>query len=325
VDTKIKFVFFGARDLDKPIIATSFGRHRGRSGDWFIVPGPDKHYCYAYQESQIKYMVTELQVRARTGPIALYDVKLTRMTHKTKDDDIANLGNHIDFSILKSRSEAYFSIHWTIYDEGNGDLNSFTRNSTRHQCSILPDEDKIMSKDFVEKAECVNNKNIPVNVLPDIFDEVKDRVLIHDLCKASIGVSAGKKMVVVGGTDSGGPKRYKGLYVIGPEFFKFVADTFIRPLTEHVLGTIGSEAISVCQYFDEESRLHDDGGKSIQYIVEFGERRVVAFSISAHRAIKACWTSLNKNDASEKEKKCLRQWLQTCTLLLSTDFSLKEF
>ena len=156
-------------------------------------------------------------------------------------------------------------------------------------------------------------------MLPEVFTESKDRVLIHDLCKAStIGLEYSSK--IVGGTDKSGPKRYKGLYVMGPEFYKFMADTFIGPLIDQV----GWMAQWIYQYFDEDSRLHDDGGKSIQYVIEFNEDKVVVFSVSAHRAIKACWTSLNKNIASEKEKKCLRQWTAACKTLLKTDFTRKD-
>ena len=160
-DTRIKFVFFEASKLDQPIVATSFGRY----GDWFIVPGKDKNYCYSYKQSQIQYMVTELQVRARTGPIALYDVKLNYMTHKTKADEVANLGNHIDFAILKSKKDVFFSVHWAIYNDANGDLSLFTRDS-HSTCKFLSDEKLIASNKFVPDTACVDITNTQIGMLP---------------------------------------------------------------------------------------------------------------------------------------------------------------
>jgi hypothetical protein len=47
-------------------------------------------------------------------------------------------------------------------------------------------------------------------------------------------------------------------------------------------------------------------------------------SLEFHKFMKACWTSLNMDIASEKEMKCLRQWNKTCAALLSTDFEVME-
>ena len=80
------------------------------------------------------------------------------------------------------------------------------------------------------------------------------------------------------------------------------------------------EPLFVFQYYDEGNELDEQGNKSIQYIVEFEETRTVAFAVSAHRALKACWTNMNKAAASLREKRALTSWNQACVHFLATDF-----
>ena len=298
----IMFVFFEANKLHEPIVSTTFGKF----GDYYIVPGQTKGYCYAYQESQIKYIVTDLQVKPRKGPITLYNVT------NTNPDEIANIGNHIDFSIQKSKTDVFFKVQYTAYTEKTSDLSLFNRDSSR-QCNFILDTDLIMSKDFASNTICVDMSNYPLNKLSTVFRERKDSKLIQDFCKISINSSSTQAR------DRIVSKHYKSISIIGTEFIKFMADTLIGPLIEQV----GITSEYVYQYYDEYSMLEKNSSKSIQYVIEFGEGKVVVFAVSAHRAMKACWAEENKAIASEKEKKCLKQWHTTCKSILKTDFSLK--
>jgi hypothetical protein len=306
--TFIMFVFFEANKLHEPIVSTTFGKF----GDYYIVPGQTKGYCYAYQESQIKYLVTDLQVKPRKGPITLYNVKLERLTKHTNPYEITNIGNHIDFSIQKSKKDVFFKVHYTAYTEKTSDLSLFNRDSSR-QCNFLLDTDLIMSKDFASNTNCVDMSNYPLNKLSTVFRERNDSKLIQDFCKNSINSSSTQAR------DRIVSKRYKTISIIGAEFIKFMADTLIGPLIDQV----GITSEYVYQYYDEQSMLEKNSSKSIQYVIEFGEDKVVVFAVSAHRAMKACWAEENKAIASEKEKKCLKQWHTTCKCILKTDFSLQ--
>lgn len=315
--SQIMFIFFQAHKLDEPIVVTLFGFYN----DWYIVPGQDPNYCYAYEPSEIKYIVSNFQVRPSNGPIVMYNVNIKR-AHKDQhsSQDIANIGNHVDFSIQKSKTDVFFSVHYTSYnDEGNDTLHLFTRNVAQ-QCNFLVNETKIGLKNFAIQTDCVDRKNVPINKLANVFYEKDEAKLVHNLCKISVGQRPSNNPVLIyGGADRGRVSTYKGLLIYGPEFIKFMAETFISPLVDKL-----GNAESIYQYYDKNSMLATNASKSMQYVIELSENRVVVFAISTHRALKSCWTFNNKSIASEKEKKCLKQWMTTCNAILATDFRTKK-
>ena len=75
----------------------------------------------------------------------------------------------------------------------------------------------------------------------------------------------------------------------------------------------------VCVFFDQENELDDFlGNKSMHYVVEIRDYSAFAFSISTHRALKACWTDANISIASMREKRALGGWKRACFELLGT-------
>lgn len=296
--TNIMFFYFEARKLDSPKIETVFGHY----GDWYISPGEDINYCYAYAESEIKYIVSNIKVRQTDLPIVI------------SKGDLANIGNHIDFSIHKSRQDVFFKVHYTAYSEvfeSDDELVLFTRDAS-NQCNFLVDKEAIMSKKL--NVKCVDSKNKQINEFANVFYDKNQAQLVHDLCKKSIQRES-KHLHQLGGVDQGHSSSYKGFYIIGQEIHKFVLDTFIQPLITKISPKRGVDQMFA--FLDQHSFLDPKGSKSIQYIVEFSGDRVVVFSISTHRALKACWTMHNKSIASEKEKKCLKQWMKTCATLVN--------
>jgi hypothetical protein len=222
-----------------------------------------------------------------------------------------DLANHIDFSIHKSRQDVFFKVHYTAYSEvfeSDDELVLFTRDAS-NQCKFLVDKEAIMAKKF--NVKCVDSKNTQINEFANVFYDKNQAQLVHDLCKISIQQES-KHVHQLGGVDQGHSSSYKGFYIIGQEIHKFVLDTFIQPLITKISPKRG--IYQMFAFLDQHSFL---GSKSIQYIVEFSGDRVVVFSISTHRALKACWTMHNKSIASEKEKKCLKQWMKTCATLLN--------
>ena len=303
-NSKIMFLFFLAQKPEEPVVVTNMGKYPGPFGDWYICPGLDKHYCYAYQESEIKFLVSNLQVRPSKAPIKMYNIDIIKaMTPAGSDEDmyeIANIGNHIDFSVQASKNEVYFSVHYTSYNDGNSSKTLFTRNVAQ-QCNFLADEKAIASPAFLS--------NQPIAKLANVFRDPGEAKMVHDLTRACVAGPEKIQNSQQGGVQK--PIMYKGLLPHGPECIKFVSNTLIKPLCEEI-----EYAECIYQYFDEFSTLGKDSGKSMQYVIEFRENRVAAFSISVHRCLKACWADLNKSAASEREKKCLKQWRATCRAVL---------
>ena len=305
----VKFVFFLANKLDEPILIQDLVKF----GDWHLAHGKDLNFVYAYKESEIKYIVTDLQTRPTKLPITCFNVKLNRPYSNADPHGIANIGNHVDFSIQCSMTDVFYSVHYISYKEGNGMLNLFTRNVAQ-QCNFLFDKAAIMSKQFAKNTACVDRKNHPITQVANVFHEPEESKLIHDLAKISLGKDP-DAVLQAGGADHGKASTYKGLLAFGPELIKFVAATLIRPIT-----TIITDVECIYKFLDQYSTLGKNTGKSMQYVVEFSEDKVLVFSISVHRALKACWTYLNKATTSEREKKCLRQWHTTCKTILARDF-----
>jgi hypothetical protein len=289
--------------MDKPRVVTLFGKHR----EWYIIPGEDSNYCYAYTKSDLVYMVTQMRVEQK-GTIVLYNAKLNRMLTNQKIKNMAYLGNHIDFSIHNDQVDVYYKTHWTEYFERNIDLNTFERRAD----DICTFKTPLLSR--FGKTQCINRQDKPLYQLDYIFTNKSHQSIIEDLWKASNAMSLPIKK---GGTPRE-PYGYKGIDSRMPDFFEFMNDTIFRKLWIKMKHT----PLYVYQYFDEGNELDAMGNKTIQYVVEFEETRTIAFAISSHRALKACWTNINKDLASVREKRALVHWHRECTGFLDTNFYL---
>ena len=302
----IKFLFFFSNALDKPVVGTLFSEFK----NWYIVPGRDKNYVYAYKKSHLQYLVSDFQVDSRSGPIKLFSVQVTRKTHEQDDENIAYLGNHIDFSIHKSRQEVFFKTHWTEYTDTSGLPVFFTR-SVDQNCNFVPTP-LLSFTDFVKNTTCVQGRqNKPICNIDTMYTNRDDIRLIYDLCKIS---KESPRVDQYGGAPlpgSAGQKKYKQITPMSLEFIQFIAGTMLTPL----LKAINRIDYCVYEYFDDGCILNKIGCNSIQYVIEFDEDQVIVISISTHRALKACYALLNTKTASEKEKKALKQWLSSCNSL----------
>lgn len=305
--TRIQFVFFNASNMDKPLVMTTFGKHK----DWYIIPGQSTNYCYAYTKSNLTYMVTHLRIKQK-GTIVLYNVKLNRVnkTKTTKTNDVAYLGNHIDFSIHNSRNDVFYSVHLTEYFERNNDLNSFDRKATTDCNFITP-----VLRSF-GKTSCLNGQNVHLFQLDKVIAEKNKQTIIEDLWRASTG-----NLILQRGGVPRQPewyKSYKGIDTTSTDFFEFINISIFQGLWKKMRHS----PQYVYQYLDQDNELDPFGNKSIQYIVEFEEQNTIAFAISSHRALKACWTGLNLDIASIREKRAFAHWQNECVKLLATDFYL---
>ena len=306
VPSDIKFVFFYAENMDKPHVVTTFGKHQ----DWYITPGKDANYCYAYMKSNLAYMVTHMRLKQK-GTIALYTAKLTRLVPGTPRKDIAYLGNHIDFSVHNEQSSGiYFKTHWTEY-LSRDNAKTFERRADE-VCNFKAPP----SKNAFGKTQCVDRHGRPLYQLDRIFSDKKQQGIIEDLWKASTGRAVSMR----GGAPRGAPpqrKSYKGMDTLRPDFFKFMNRTIFNELWDK----IAHAPFYVYQYFDEGNELDPvQGNTAIQFVVEFEEGRTLAFAVSSHRALKACWADANTGQVSVREKRALARWHRACSEFLATDF-----
>lgn len=314
----IKFLFFFSSALDKPVIGTLFSKFK----NWFIVPGHDANYWYAYKRSHLQYLVSNYQVYAHNGPIKLFSVQVARKNQDENNDHFAYLGNHIDFSIHRNNQDVFVKSHWTEYTDTNHIPVFFTR-SVNQTCNFLLNDPITTFDKFVHNTTCVRGRqNIPICNIDKMYS-TKDSRLVYDLCKAAqtaqsiqttqimqthIGKKGGAAIPSVAGK-----KKYKTLTPLSQEFIEFVANSLLQPLLKV------AKRIDYCvyEYFDDGCILHKSGCKTIQYIIEFEEDQVIVLGISTHQALKACYASLNIKTASEKEKKCARRWMENCFTILN--------
>jgi hypothetical protein len=312
----VKFVFFFADKMDSPRVITTCGKHK----DWFLVPGQTRNYCYAYVRSDLVYVVTRMRLKQK-DTVVLYTAEMSRVRPETDPKDVAYLGNHIDFSIQDTRgltattgSAVYYNSHWTEYFESADSPFTFERRAI-DDCNFIA-----ATKPF-GKTVCVDRYNVPKHKLDYVFKDKKHQEIIEDLWKAS----EGKHVVVTRGGAPGsevppvGYKSYKGIHTLSPVFFEFMNRFIFSELWHKVV----SEPLHVYQIFDEGNELDAIGGnKAIHYVVEFNEQRSIAFSVSSHRALKACWTNVNLDNASKRERRALSNWRSACSELLANDFTL---
>jgi hypothetical protein len=240
---------------------------------------------------------------------------LNRKTKKTnskdKEDDIAYLGNHVDFSINNSTVDVFYNAHWTEYHERNDETNTFERRAN-YICTFLTASEK-----NIGKTQCVDQNNAPLFLLDRVFTDKSQQDVIKDLWKASNGLHVPHQK---GGIpiERRGYKSYKGITTMCTQFYEFMNLTIFSQLWNKMRHT----PLNVYQYFDEGNDLDPLGNKSVQYVIEFDEGRTLAIAVSSHRALKACWTAdaANKDVASIREKRALNHWHLECARLLATDF-----
>ena len=306
--SNVKFVFFYADKMDVPRVVATGGKHK----DWYIVPGQHSNYFYAYKKSNLVYMVSDMRLKQR-GTVMLYTSKLNRTRPQTRPKDTAYLGNHIDFSIQDTREgRVYFRTHWTEYFECNDDLNFFQRRAD-DVCNFLTAD-----KSF-GKTTCVTRDNKPMYQLDFIFSNKTHQEIIEDLYNASQGTL--KKRGQAGGAFRIDPfKNYKGISTSSPDFHRFMN----RSIFVDLWSSIRVTPLYVYMYFDEGNELDEKGQKAIQYVVEFNEDATVAFSVSSHQALKACWTELNINIASLTEKRMLSKWKRSCSDFITSNFAVMK-
>ena len=312
-ETHIKFVFFRAENMDTPLIVTTFGKH----GDWYIVPGRDANYCYAYKKSDLCFMVTDMRLKQKST-ISLYTAKLnhvrqaTRLkSHQLKSmmNDIAYLGNHIDFSVQDNQSgDVYYKTHWTAYFERTDAELTFERKADEI-CNFM--NTTIHARPF-GKTSCIDSHNQHLYRLDRIFQDKKHQEIVEDLWKASNGQKVSQKGGMPPRHEPYGYKSYKDMDTLRPEFYNFMNRSIFSKLFDEMDHT----PFYVYRYFDEGNELHANGNKAIQYVVEYDEARTIAFVVSSHRALKACWAELNSTGTSLREKRALRSWHRACSEFL---------
>ena len=281
--SQIKFIFFQADRMDKPLISTLFGKFN----NWYIVPGKDVNYCHAYLKSDLVHTISNLRVNKSINSFCP--------------------SSHIDFSIHANQKDSlYYNTHLTQYNDGE---NSFERYAD-YACNFISGSGKHFGK-----TQCVNKDNKPLFQIDQVITEKLHLDMIHDFYKASNGFL--KDISKSAHREPDGVKTYKNIDIECTAFYEFMnASIFEKlwPKFRHV-------ALNVYMYFDQDNELDvESGNKSIQYIIEFEENRVVAFAVSRHRALKACWTDLNKSEASMREKRSLAHWTLQCKEFLRTDF-----
>lgn len=282
--THIKFISFQADRMDKPLISTLFGKFN----NWYIVPGKDVNYCHAYLKSDLVHTISNLRNRR---VISLYK------------KNINCLSSHIDFSIHANQKDPlYYNAQWIQYNERRDGENSFERHAD-YACNFI----YVSGKHF-GKTQCVNKDNKPLFQIDQVFSEKLHLDMIHDFYKASNGFI--KDISKSAHREPNGVKTYKNIDIECTAFYEFMNAIIF----EKLWPKFRHDALNVYMYFDQE------GNKSIQYIIEFEENRVVAFAVSRHLALKSCWTDLNKTEASMREKRALAHWKLECKEFLRTDF-----
>ena len=304
--TYVKILFFKASDMETPLLLTTLGKNK----EWLVAPGIDTHYAYAYAQSDMVYMVSNMRIKNKRT-IALYTADVHRSSTRGIGDpkEIAYLGNHVDFSIHDNLGgDVHYRTHWTYYVERVGRNLEFDRHVAMF-CNF-----RTPGKPFA-KTVCVNEINQPVCSIDKVCLKQTHREIVEDFWKASNGkLGGGGGPGQSGGTRLHGDKKYEGVGLFDRDFYKFMDRSIFSKLWLQIGHHVPER---VCVFFDQENELDGAAGnKALHYVVEIRDYSAVAFSVSTHRALKACWTDANLSIASMRERRALGSWNRSCAELL---------
>lgn len=145
-DTGVKFLFFMPRNMERPLVRTTFRywKFDDSEEEVYMVPGvtDPKKYIYAYMKSELYYFVRNINVhlglpnvRQPTSHIHAEIDEVEIVNEGAEDMYKAYIGNHLDISIhrLKKHPTMFLATHKTVYtEEDNPDQpTSFFRDASR--------------------------------------------------------------------------------------------------------------------------------------------------------------------------------------------------
>jgi len=300
--TNVKFLFFFAGNLDKPKVLDVVRMWECNQKPLFVVPGFQDNYIYLYEESVLKYVVNVKEI-FRTKPVTIYNATISG------DNGDTNLGNHMDFTIIRLRTgQVVAKTHYTQYR----DLGGFTFDRVADDvCNFTLDPKTIGTSRFVktkcEKVDGTHNGSCLTNVYDDWRYDV-----VHDLCKivvggttltggrqrvlykgkihdAMYGIRGGKYIVRGGGKiylkdlkQLGG--AYKGVSFLSESFMTFLSETIFNRLQE-----LRPDLVSIQVFYDEMCELHRQGNRYIVLIYDFEGNTRNVFYIETQVALIACF------------------------------------
>lgn len=132
IETRIKFVYYAAKDLAKPKTREVFRTMRLAHDTAYIVHGKDVNFFYVYSKQNLRLMLVGA---ASTTKVRPYNAVQNAVAHvdetgqvnviSTVDDngattrtfDEAYIGNHVDFAVVAQRNGGVlFKTHQTAYE-----------------------------------------------------------------------------------------------------------------------------------------------------------------------------------------------------------------
>lgn len=293
--THVKFLFFYANNLTQPKMKDEFKIFPRLK--CFIASGETSNAWHIYQETVLKYILTNLRISKR-NPVTIYNVDIV----STNPGGDTNHGDHLTFCIIRTRSDdVIVKTHMTIYrDTGN-----FVFDRTEYPCNFTFVPNKSMN---IEDAHCERmDGSLSSETIGSSFPILQTNV-VRRMCKAMLGhVSIGgrkkKKVKSIKGGNKGG--AYKSISFLSDTFMGFLSDKVFRPLKE-----VREDLATIQVIFDENNYFGDSANDFIVCLYDFGttslyERSI--FYIDTVIALKACYAEhVGVAVATKDEWDCLK-------------------
>ncbi len=326
--TNILFLYFTSKG---PIVKTKFGKWQVGEHTFYVIPGNNKNYVYAYLETGLKGLIdvgksgTPSPFNANFVASASVDtefpVEVLGPTTLPYPNSV-NIGNHIDFSVHSfTRNKQIVTViqtHLTNYDIlYNGTAERNAEAIVNFTLDIIPDN-AFDSLDTFSEIHHDYKGNINEATLKSVYGKDKGVIqAIYNLSCITLGIEAksggnqikqyhkyrGKRYLVREGTKGGKYilvnkkkiyiKKQTGGTLLPSNFDNMIYETFVKPVSEAAHGFMGAEV-----FFDIDNELTNfPKESSITIIYDFDEHVFDIFQIDAKIVLNAL-----KNEESSKRQ-----------------------
>jgi hypothetical protein len=287
--TSIKFVYFLASDLTQPKLKDEFKIFPGIK--CFITMGETKNAWHIYQESILKYIITNMRI-SKTKPITIYNVDIVSTSTSKKEP---NHGDHMTFSIIRTRTnDVIVKTHMTVYK----DLGGFVFDRTEYPCNFTFVPSNI---GYLEDSHCERiDGSLSSETVKSTFSIIQSKMITR-MCKAMLGdIKTGcrKKLIRPIMKQKGG-SSYKTITFMSNKFLSFMSKTIFIPLKQ-----IREDLLSIRIIFDENNYFGNNTNDLIIIFYDFSDGRSM-FYIDATIALKACYAESVADKATKEEQDSL--------------------
>lgn len=293
--TGVKFLFFHAKNLDKPMVRKCFNQWILDGREFYVGQG-ERNYVYIYEKKDLAYMVRfvpgppgyNTSINTSMTELENTVMPVTILSQKSPEqcENKAYIGDHIDIGIVLSyenNNDLLIKTHMTVYIPTADER----FNRTADQCNFLLSQTKLQDfQEFRDMQYCYNRQNEPRDKLTGVYADIGKERAIFNFCRMldgrsyekqkddknnsiQLGPRGGMYKQTGGGTKKyiGGRPTYQGLSFMNTNVINLIRDHFVKPV-ESILK-YGFDSAQII--FDELNELNDNGNHNIVIMYDHGD------------------------------------------------------